>query len=144
MLYIVKLYQQASFDQESQVYWDSQLKCLREYFELSFSRYGIKRSWDSKEILGTLWRWPRKKKVFWEGKGKMEKIQRLERRRVSMSPAIKRRGQKERNGDRQKDEPEPETGPVLCFRQRHHRPCSCWNSWKSAWTSALQVRSLEV
>ena len=41
----------------------------------------------------------------------MEKRQRLERRKVSMSSVREKRGQKERNGERQKVK--PETRPVL-------------------------------
>lgn len=63
-----------------------------------------------------------------ESNGK--KTERLERRRVSMSSVRERRGQKERNGERQKVKQEPETGSVLCYSQRHH--------------PTLQVRSLEV
>lgn len=64
---------------------------------------------------------PERRRKYLERKGTNgKKTERLERRRVSMSSVRERRGQKERNGERQKVEPEPETGPVLCYRQRHH------------------------
>ncbi|CAL8302056.1 unnamed protein product [Arctogadus glacialis] len=37
-----------------------------------------------------------------------------------MSSVREKRGQKERNGERQKVKPDPETRPVLCLSQRHH------------------------
>ena len=48
------------------------------------------------------------------------KKERLERRRVSVSSVRERSGQKESNGERPKVKREPDTGPVLCYSQRHH------------------------
>ncbi|KAK1880016.1 CBL-interacting protein kinase 28 [Dissostichus eleginoides] len=63
----------------------------------------------------------RRRKYLEKERDKWKKTERLERRRVSMSLVRERRGQKERNGERQKVKTEPETGPVLCYSQRHHQ-----------------------
>lgn len=48
-----------------------------------------------------------------------KKRERLEIR-SSMSTVRERKGQKERNGEREKVKLEPEAEPVLCYSQRHH------------------------